>query len=174
MSEGITYPVLMDRDHITSELLAISNVPTVLWVDEDNRIVRPNAPEMGTDTFIEFTKRSCEGHLDAIRRWVRTGELPLTPEEARGAVTDLSEDEITARLHFRLAKHLQRSGDEAAAEKHFDRAVELAPVDFTIVRASLPLRGEDPFGQRFFDIFEEWQAAGSPYHGVAPLTPAGD
>jgi hypothetical protein len=30
----------------------------------------------------------------------------------------------------------------------------------------LPLTGGDPFGQEFFDIYTEWQEAGSPYHGL--------
>ena len=37
-TEGITMPVLLDREHLISELLAISNVPTVVWVDADGRI----------------------------------------------------------------------------------------------------------------------------------------
>lgn len=31
-AEGITYPVLIDADHVVTELFAISNVPTVLLV----------------------------------------------------------------------------------------------------------------------------------------------
>ena len=31
-AEGITYPVLIDADHVVTELYAISNVPTVLMI----------------------------------------------------------------------------------------------------------------------------------------------
>ena len=50
------------------------------------------------------------------------------------------------------------------------RAGELAPNDFTIRRAAMPLMGEDPFGQDFMVLFQEWQDAGSPFHGLEPMT----
>jgi hypothetical protein len=28
--------------------------------------------------------------------------------------------------------------------------------------------GDDPFGQTFFTFYEQWQEAGSPYHGLSP------
>ena len=160
-------PVLIDRDHVTAEMLAISNVPTVLWVDENNRVVRPNANEFGTDTFVEFTGVSSKQHLDLVRRWVRHGDVPLTPTEVRAAVNDLDEQEISARLHFRMAVHLRRSGHEAAAERHFDKAIALAPLDFTVSRAAMPLRGQNPFGEEFFVLYEQWKAAGEPFHGIS-------
>jgi len=108
--EEVTFPVLVDREHVLSELYAISNVPTVVWIDEEDRIL--------------------------------------------------------ARLHFRIAAHLRRRGDDAGARRHFAEAGRLAPYDWTIRRAALPLTGGDPFGQEFFTMYEEWQAAGSPYHGL--------
>ncbi len=54
-TDGITMPVLYDPQHVLTELYAISNVPTVVWIDGDDRIVRPNAEAFGTDTFTSFT-----------------------------------------------------------------------------------------------------------------------
>jgi hypothetical protein len=142
-AEGITLPVLVDRQHLLTELYAISNVPTVVWIDEDDRIVRPNGVAFSTDMF--------------------------TPEEARAAVPDLSDDEVRARLHFRIATEARRRGDDDVARRHFVRAGELAPTDFTIRRAAMPLMGGDPFGEEFMELYQEWEQLGSPFHGLQPM-----
>ena len=163
-TENITYPVLIDQQHALTELYAISNVPTVLWIDENDRIVRPNGVAFGTDMFKEYTGVESGPHMDLIRRWVIDGDEPelASPDP----VGDLTDDEVRARLHFRIATHLRRSGDIDAAAAHFSRAVELAPHDWTIRRASMPLVGDDPFGEKFFEMAAEWEAAGRPYHGI--------
>ncbi len=165
LADGVTYPVLMDPNHILTETYAISNVPAVVWIDEQGRIARPNANEFGSDMFSEFTGRTCQGHFDQIRAWVHDG---VVPDDADSEIADLSDDEVAARLHFRLAAHLRRAGNEEGAVRHFDAAAELAPLDFTVVRAAMPLRGESPFGEEFFKLLEEYQAAGSPFHGITP------
>jgi hypothetical protein len=172
--DGISYPVLLDADHLLTELYAISNVPTVVWIDEEGRIVRPNGVAFSNDLFEEFTGVASGPHLDAIRRWVAAAEVPIAPEDARLAVDDLSDDEVRARLHFRVAAYARRAGDETAAQRHFDRAAALAPHDFTIRRALLPLTGGDPFGAEFFALYTEWQEAGSPYHGLPGMATDGE
>lgn len=165
-AEGITYPILIDADHVVTELYAISNVPTVLMIDEDDRIVHPNWNAYASDTFREITGIDSERQKDHIRAWVREGTLRLSPDEATGAVADLTDDEEQARLFFRIAAKLRRDGDLEGAERNFDRANALAPNDWTVRRASQPLRGVDPFGEAFMEIYGEFNAAGRPYHGV--------
>ena len=122
LAEGITYPVLMDPDHLLTESYAISNVPAVVWIDENGRIARPNASEFGTDMFSEFTGRSRDGHFDQIRAWVHDD---VVPDDASSEIADLDDDELAARLHFRLAAHLRRAGDEEGAARHFDAAARV-------------------------------------------------
>ena len=172
-TEGIGFPVLIDRHHVLTELYAISNVPTVVWIDEEDRIVRPNGVAFGTDTFADFTGVPAGPHLNALRDWVRDGTVPMGEDEARAAVGDLSQDEVRARLHFRVGAEARRQGDDAAATAHFAAAAELAPYDWTVRRAAMPLMGEDPFGERFLALYDEWQDAGMPYHGmVGQLDPS--
>jgi hypothetical protein len=172
--EGITFPVLLDRDHLLSELYAISNVPTVVWIDEEGRIARPNGVAFGTDVFIDFTGVAAEHHMDEIRAWVTDGIVPIDVDQAGDAVGDLSEDELRARLLFRLAAHARRTDRSEDATRLFAEAGELAPLDFTIQRAAMPLRGVDPFGAEFFSLYGAWEEAGSPYHGLPPTTGAND
>ena len=160
--------MLVDADHHLTESYVISNVPTVVWVDEEDRIVRPNAAEFGTDTFAEVTGIHREDHFELVRAWVSDGQVP---EDSGHTVADLTGDEVKARLHFRLAAHARRAGLGDVADAHFDQAAELTPLDFTVVRAAMPLRGATPFGQEFFDLYGSYKEAGSPYHGI-PRTPA--
>jgi len=165
-AEGLTMPVLYDPQHLLTELYAISNVPTVVWIDESGRIVRPNGEAFGTDLFAEFTGAVAGPHLDLVRRWVRHDELPLDEMEAKEAVDDLTEEEVLARLHFRIAAEAHRKEDAEATRRHVLRAGELAPDDLTVWRAGMPLIGEDPFGQDFLDRFDEWKRRGSRAHAL--------
>jgi hypothetical protein len=165
-TDGIGYPVLIDSQHLLTELYAISNVPTVVMIDPDDTIVQPNWNAYSTDTFKEFHGIDSGAQLDAIRRWVIDDQALMSADEARDAVGDLSPDEELARLHFRLAVHLRDAGDDDGAERNFEKACALAPYDFTIRRASMPLRGGNPFGDEFFELVTEFVEAGAPYHGV--------
>lgn len=162
-AEGISFPVLLDRDHLLAELYAMSNVPTVVWIDGDGTIARPNSAEVGSDLFVDFTGITPDAHMDQVRRWVRDG---VVPDDAAHEVADLDDDEVRARLAFRLGAHLRRIGDLDRAAHWFARAAELAPMDFTVRRAAMPLQDVDPFGEAFFELFGAWREAGSPYHGV--------
>ena len=71
-----TYPVLVDADHEFVDAYGIRNVPTVVWVDENDRIVRPNSPEFGDDQFIDFHGQPSAPHLEALERWIINGEKP--------------------------------------------------------------------------------------------------
>jgi len=170
--DGLTMPVLYDPHHLLTELYAISNVPTVVWIDENDRIARPNGEAFGTDTFADFTGAESSPHLEMVRQWVHTGETPIAEAEARHAVADLSDDEVLARLHFRIASEAHRRGDAETTRMHVLRAGELAPDDLTVWRAGMPLIGEDPFGQDFLDRYGEWRAKGSPAHSMPSVRTA--
>ncbi|MGH9079866.1 MAG: hypothetical protein ACRDYE_07310 [Acidimicrobiales bacterium] len=97
--------------------------------------------------------------------------MPLTRDEARQAVVDLTEDEVLARIHFRVASEGHYGGNAEATDWHLEIAAGLTPDDLTIWRAAMPLVGEDPFGDAFLTRYEEWRRRGSPAHGV-PLVAA--
>ena len=59
------HPALVDTEHVTADLFNIINVPTMIWIDEHGRIVRPNDVQFGTDLFVALTGRPSEPFLAA-------------------------------------------------------------------------------------------------------------
>ena len=139
------YPVLVDPDHRIAEAYGIVNVPSVVWIDEHDRVVRPPVIAPGDDQFVDFTLIDSKVHHDQLRSWVRDDRLPFDDEEDIRAQVDPPTEELQqARVERRLAAWLHRHGHDDRAAAHFQRAVDLAPLDFTIVRGSMPLAGRGP------------------------------
>ena len=90
----------------------------------------------------------------------------LAPDEIRAHQLLPTREQQEARAEFTLAWHLHRAGRHDAAERHFRRAGELAPRDWTIRRGSLPIRGMDPMAsEEFLALWQE----GAPRYPAPPL-----
>ena len=165
-----THPALIDTEHAVADLFNIVNVPTMIWIDERGRIVRPNDVAFGSDTFKHITGLSAGKHLDALRAWVK-GEAPaLSDEQVRQHQPLPTEAEQQARAEFGLGQWLWSQGRTAAAERHFVRGGELAPHDFTIRRGTMPMRGIDSMGPQFREMLQTWVGAGQPFYRPLPDT----
>jgi hypothetical protein len=163
-----THPALIDTEHTLADLYNVVNVPTVLWIDERGRIVRPNDVVFGTDTFKHITGLASERPLTALRAWVSGRTAGYAPADARALQKLPTTADQQARAEFGLAEWLARRGRMEAAERHFVRAGELAPHDFTIRRGSLPIRGHDPMGPKFREMRDAWVGAGNAYYVPLP------
>ena len=163
-----THPALVDTEWRVADLYNVVNVPTVVWIDEDGRIVRPNDVFYATDTYRAMTRIDSAEVLGRVRRWVREGVVGLDADEAASLQTVATEEHQLARAEFGLARWLvaQQRGD--AAEPHFVRAGELAPHDFAIRRGQMRIRGIDPMGPEFVAMVRDWAAAGNPYYRPLP------
>jgi hypothetical protein len=164
-----THPSLIDTEHLVADLYAMINVPTVVWIDEAGRIVRPNDAQFGTDTFTQFHGKRSAPFLAAVRAWVTGKQPPPAPQQVRSQQMLPTPEQQLARAEFTLAWHLHQQGRVEAAERHFERAGQLSPHDWTIRRGSMPIRGKNPMGPEFFELYKEWQAAGSPTYPTQPL-----
>lgn len=161
-----SYPVAVDTAHVTAERYGITNVPSVVWIDEHDTIVKPPTIAPGDDQFRAFTLIDAEQHHDLLRRWVRDGELPASATADPVVRTDAEQLALAER---RVAAWLQRRGDVGAAKAHLARAQELAPWDWTVRRGGIAMTGGDPFlGEEFTSFWETWDAAGRP--GYTPTT----
>lgn len=163
-----THPSLIDTEHALADLYNIVNVPTILWIDESGRIVRPNDVAFGTDTFKPITGLESAKHLVALRAWVK-GEAPaLSAEKTRALQPKPSAADQDARAEFGLGWWLTKQGRAEAAERHFARGGELAPHDFTIRRGTMPIRGIDPMGPKFREMLQDWVGKGNAYYRPLP------
>ena len=165
-----THPSVIDTEHLVAQLYDIRNVPTMIWIDESGRIVRPHDAQFGTDTFTQFHGKQSGPFLAAVRAWVKSGRGGLDPATVRSHQPVPTPETQLARAHRALAWWLHRQGRSEAAERHFLRAGELSPGDWTIRRGSMPIRGIHPMGPAFFELAKE----GVPRYAAEalPLPPA--
>ena len=164
-----THPSLIDEEHHLGELYNMVNVPTVVWIDEEGRIARPNDVAFTTEKGGRYADVSTDEQMALLRSWVR-GELPPKPEDVlRAQVVPLSAESQTARAHFGLGWWLYQSGYTDAAEHQFRIGGELAPDDFMIRRGTMRFRGSDPFGSEFREMVTEWLALGHTYYLPLPV-----
>jgi len=162
-----THPSLIDSEHRLAELYHVTNVPTLIWIDEQGRVVRPHDSQYATDTFTAFHHKRSGPYLDMIRAWVREGAGTLAEDEVRSHQVAPTPETQLARAERALAWHLHQTGREEAAARHFERAGELAPGDWTIRRGSMPIRGMNPMGPEFFELAQE----GVPEYPMENVTP---
>ena len=163
-----THPSLIDTRHLVADLYNMVNVPTIVWIDARGRIVRPNDVAFGTDTFKHITGLEAAKHLGALRAWVRGEAQPLAEARTRALQSLPTETDQRARAEFGLGQWLVDRGRAEAAARHFERAGELAPHDFTIRRGTMPMRGIDPMGSTFREMLGAWTKAGNPYYRPLP------
>ena len=150
-------PPVLDPEHRLSDVFGVVNVPSTVWLEKDGRVAKAPTIAPGDDQFKEFTDVDSERHHEALRRWVHDGVVPEQPSTPADDA-----DLRLARAERRLAAWLHRAGHMEAAERHFEAAVAQAPLDFSIRRSSMRRRGQDPFGAEFFELWEQWSAAGRP------------
>ena len=123
-----SHPSLIDTDHRLTELYHMVNVSTVLWIDEDGQIVRPNDVAFTTEQGGNYANVSTEDQMALLRAWVR-GELEAKSSVEVRALQQLpTEDDQRARAEFGLGNWLWRQGHQDAAARAFERAGELATI----------------------------------------------
>jgi hypothetical protein len=163
-----THPSLIDTEFRVADLFGMVNVPTIVWIDESGKIVRPNDVAFATDTYKAITGMDAAKSLGAIRAWVLGESRPLDAATIHARQALPTAEHQQARAEFGLARWLWSQGNQDAANRHFARADELAPDDWTIRRGSMLMRGMDPFGQDFRTIRNEWVGAGHAYYLPLP------
>jgi hypothetical protein len=96
----------------------VINVPTVVWIDEEGRIARPQDTQTATDLFRSMNGIDSEASMAALRRWVVEGDRGLTDVQIAANLRVPTRDDQRARAHARIAVWLAREGRTEAASRH--------------------------------------------------------
>lgn len=147
------HPSLVDEAHRMDALFGVTNIPQVVWIDENGIIVRP--PERGSPAPVESFQspdplyervigimhrgqEHVQWYGDRIRDWVANGaasEWALSPDEVIAKSHPRSPEVSAGAAHFELAQHLWREqGFSSAALAHFAAAHTLQPENITYKR----------------------------------------
>jgi hypothetical protein len=145
-----THPSLIDVHHRVAELYDWVNVPSIAWIDEQGRIVRPNDPGFAGEYFrgmmepdFDFKammtehKRYQERYLAAVRDWVERGPgsaYALSAEQVRARLGGPNADHARASALFRLGTNLHQHGRKEAAQAAFTEAKSLRPESWNYKR----------------------------------------
>ena len=162
-----THPSVIDTEHLVAQLYHVVNVATMNGIDEQGRIFRPHDSHLGADIFTAFHGKLGEPYLDMLRAWVRTGEGARPSDKVDSLRIEPDAASQLARAERALGWWLHGHQRGEAAERHFVRADELAPSDWTIRRCSMPIPGKDPFGPVSFALAVD----GKPDYPIYSLTP---
>ena len=164
-----THPSLIDDGHLLGELYNMVNVPTVVWIDEEGRIARPNDVAFTTEKGGRYARVSTEEQMAVLRSWVLGERSAPTREHLRGQVRSVSTEAQQARAHFGLGWWLYQQGSLELARHQFEIAGDLAPGDFMIRRGTMPLFDRDSFGPEFMQMVQVWREQGHHYYLPLPV-----
>lgn len=148
-----THPSLLDQSHELDARFGITNIPMVMWIDEQGRIVRPperaTPPPMGelAEGIVKMIGDDSQRaqYVERLRDWVKNGansRYALAPDEVIAQSQASSPDISRAAAHFELAQHLWRQeGLSERALRHFNAAHELQPNNITYKRQAYSVVG---------------------------------
>jgi tetratricopeptide (TPR) repeat protein len=151
----VTYPVLIDRDHLVAELYGMVNVPSAVWINEEGRIVRPTETAGTGDAFrgmadgglqpdaIEKLRRWRRTYTAALKDWAQKGdesEFALSPDQVRAKLKPVTDDSALAGANFRLGKHLWEQGRTDEAMGFLEEAKRLRPDSWNFKRQTWNLQ----------------------------------
>lgn len=169
-----TYPCLIDRNHLVSDLYQMVNVPQAVWIDEHGRIVRPTEIS-GASSSRDLAKRRDirSFYCDAIRDWVRNGtesRFAFDPTRVAEQTPETGENIALAHACFRLAQRLSYLHRRDEAKQLFDRAIELHPESWNFFRQAKNLEHpEASFGPEFHARVASFIADGKRYYPVPDM-----
>ena len=165
---GSTHPSLIDRGHYMDARFGVTNIPQVIWIDENSTIVRPPEPASPMPVgeaalqMVELVGGidQREHYTSMLKDWVDKGadsRYSLSPDEVVARSPERARAMSEAAAHFELAQFLWRQeGFSERAITHFNAAHDLQPENITYKRQAYSALavsrsgGDDPDGRTRF------------------------
>jgi hypothetical protein len=169
-----THPSLIDQTHYMDARFGVTNIPQVIWIDENSTIVRPAEPAspmpVGEEALgmlaLTGGMEERERYVARVQDWVEKGadsRYALSPEQVVNRSPARPRAVSEAAANFELAQYLWRQeGFSERAIAHFNAAHELQAENITYKRQAYSALavsrsgGDDPDGwTRFRQAPEE-------------------
>ena len=165
------FTVLIDDQHIVTQLYHMVNVPTAVWINEQGRIVRPNEVAYVDNRFTAMHRIEAAPYLDAIRDWAANGDRSsylISEAELKERLKPPPPERAQADAEFRLGEYLYKHGYGPDAIPHFKEAQRLAPDNWNYKRQAWALSdAERDYGTSFMK--EVQKLNGKPYYAPRRL-----
>jgi hypothetical protein len=160
---GPTYVVLIDQEHVVSDLYNLTNVPQAVWIDENGKIIRPpetagshdgwramNREDMSMpDESAAIIAKAQETYMNALRDWARNGadsRFAFDEAAARAHLKKPADNTALAFANFHLGQYLYRNGKQDEGDKFLKTAINLKPESWTMYRQAMNLRDVGAMG----------------------------
>lgn len=163
--EKLDYTVLIDKQHLVTQLYAMVNVPTAVWINEKGRIVRPNEVAYVDNRYKALTFIDADPYLAAIRDWAQNGDksrFVVSEQDMKERMKLQTPDRAMADAEFGLGEYLYGKGFGPDAIPHFKEAQRLAPDNWNYKRQAWALGDvERDYGTTFM---KEVKKSGKPFY----------
>ena len=114
-----SHPSLIDRTHYMDARFGVTNIPQVIWIDENSTIVRPPEPASPMPVgaaalqMVQLVGRmeEREHYVAMVKDWVDNGSdsrYALSPDQVMARSQARPPAISEAAAHFELAQHLWR------------------------------------------------------------------
>jgi tetratricopeptide (TPR) repeat protein len=165
------YTVLIDDKHLVTMLYDMVNVPTVVWINEQGRIVRPNETAYVDNRYKALHGLDADEYLAALRDWVDKGDksrFSLSEDEVKRRLAPQDPNHALASAEFGLGEYLYKNGRGPDAIPHFKEAQRLNPESWNYKRQAWALSdAKRDYGTSFGE--EVRKLNGKPYYAPRQL-----
>jgi hypothetical protein len=165
------FTVLIDDQHVVTQLYHMVNVPTAVWINEQGRIVRPNEVAYVDNRYTAMHRVDAAPYLDAIRDWAANGDRSsflISEQELKERMKPPPPERALADAEFALGEYLYKHGHGPDGIPHFKEAQRLAPDNWNYKRQAWALSdAERDYGTTFMK--EVQKLNGKPYYAPRKL-----